>query len=103
MKIFKQETDISCGIACLRSIFYYYGKEFSEKEILNKNEFYKENDKVTNPIISLGVTALKFGFKVKYVGFNPIITNDLSGDLRKSLGVKSKKYIEFGNFMSIKQ
>lgn len=98
MNIFKQETNISCGIACLRSIFNYYGKIFTEKEILDKNEFYKLPNGFANPIISLGVTALKLGFKVKYVGYNPIIVNNSQLDLRKSLEEKSRTYFEIGKF-----
>jgi len=98
MKIFKQETDKSCGIACLRSIFNYYGKDLTEKEILEKHKFYKIAGGVINPLISLGITALKFGFKVKYIGFNPIIANNLHGDLINSLKQKSKKYFKIGKF-----
>lgn len=98
MKIFKQETNISCGIACLRSIFSYYGKELTEKEIFDKTEFYKLNEGVADPIINLGVTALKFGFKVKYVGYNPIIANNNNPSLEESLKEKSKSYFDLGKF-----
>jgi len=98
MKIFKQETDTSCGIACLRSIFHHYGKDLTEQEILEKHEFYKTQGGVANPIISLGVTALKFGLKVKHIGYNPLIANNSLPNLRKSLEGKSMKYFEFGKF-----
>ncbi|MDI3474154.1 MAG: hypothetical protein PWR30_477 [Candidatus Woesearchaeota archaeon] len=98
MKIYKQETNISCGIACLRSIFSYYGKELTEKEIFDKTEFYKLNEGVANPIINLGVTALKFGFDVKYIGYNPIIANNNKSSLEESLTEKSKSYFDLGKF-----
>ena len=99
MKIFKQETKKSCGIACLRSIFNYYGNNFSEKDIWEKDESYNPNgEKIRNPILTLGVTALKFGFDVKYFGYNPIIINENKGDLKESLKNKSKCYFDFGKY-----
>jgi len=99
MKILKQETDKSCGIACLRSIFNHYGYNFSEKDIWDKDESYKSNGKVIrNPILTLGVTALKFGFEVKYFGYNPIIINKKVSNLKKSLQYKSKHYFDFGKY-----
>jgi hypothetical protein len=97
MKIFKQETNRSCGIACLRSIFNYYGKELAEKDIFEKHEFYSKENTVANPLISLGVTALKFGFKADYIGYNPIIAKD-SERLEESLENKSKTYFGIGKF-----
>jgi ABC-type bacteriocin/lantibiotic exporter with double-glycine peptidase domain len=38
MKIFKQETNKSCGIACLRSIMNFYGNSFSEKDVWEKHK-----------------------------------------------------------------
>jgi len=99
MKILKQESNISCGIACLRSIFSHCGMELSEEEILKKNKFFEIKDGVLNPLISLGVVALKFGFNVKYVGFNPmLINNNRSEDLKESLLKKSKEYYDYGKF-----
>lgn len=99
MKIFKQETDKSCGVACLRSIFNYYGNNFSERDIWEKDESFKPNEKsLRNPILTLGVTALKFGFKVEYVGYNPIIINKNKGSLKKSLEFKSKHHFDFGKY-----
>lgn len=100
IKILKQETNKSCGVACLRSIFNFYGNNFSEKDVWKKNESYKTKDGIRNPIISLGLTALKFGFKVKYIGYNPIIANSNTNpkDLKKSLKVKSKSYFSIGKF-----
>jgi hypothetical protein len=99
MKIYKQETNISCGVACLRSIFAYYDLKLSEKEILDKNEFYKTNDGVLNPIISSGITTIKFGFKAKYIGYNPMVFNNIKGNLKKSLNEKLKIYKEYGLFL----
>lgn len=100
MKVYKQESDISCGVACLRSIFAYFGKELSEKQILSVNKFFiKDTKSMSNPTISLGVTALKFGFNVKYIGFNPIIANgNKLSDLKDSLIEKQKSYFELGKF-----
>ncbi len=100
MKIFKQETDKSCGVACLRSILNHYGNNFSEKDIWDKhNPFQPKNGGILNPIMNLGVTALKFGFDVTYFGYNPIITNNNSSDdLKKSLEEKSKNYFDYGKF-----
>jgi Peptidase C39 family len=100
IKIFKQETSKSCGVACIRSILNYYGNNFSEKDIWNKHKSFGKGDEIRNPILSLGLTALKFGFKVKYVGYNPIIANNNSNpkDLKKSLKIKSKSYFSFGKF-----
>ena len=100
MKIFKQETDKSCGVACLRSIFNHYGNNFSEKDIWDKHSpFQTQNDGIRNPILNLGVTALKFGFDVIYIGYNPIITNNnSSNNLKKSLEEKSKTYFDYGKF-----
>ncbi len=100
MKIFKQETDKSCGVACLRSIFNHYGNNFSEKDLWDKHRpFQTQNDGIRNPILNLGVTALKFGFDVIYIGYNPIITNNNpSNNLKKSLEEKSKTYFDYGKF-----
>jgi hypothetical protein len=100
IKIFKQETNKSCGIACLRSIFNYYGNNFSEKDVWKKHKSFGKGDKIRNPILSLGLTALKFGFKVKYIGYDPIIANNNSNpkNLKKSLKIKSKNYFSFGKF-----
>ncbi len=100
MKIFKQETDKSCGVACLRSILNHYGNNFSEKDIWDKhNPFQTKSEGIRNPILNLGVTALKFGFDVTYIGYNPIITNNNpSDDLKKSLQEKSKTYFDYGKF-----
>lgn len=55
MKIYKQETNQSCGIACLRSIMNHLGENLSKKEILdNHNNYQLKNGGVRNPIISLG-------------------------------------------------
>lgn len=52
-----------------------------------------------NPIICLGVTALKFGFDVNYIGYNPVIVNNnLYPSLKKSLEKKSKTYYDYGKF-----
>lgn len=97
MKIFKQETKFSCGIACLRSIFNDYGNNFSEKDIWDKHESILLNGNIRNPILNLGVTALKFGFNVTYVGFNPILTNNNKyKDLKKSFKEKSERFKDFG-------
>ena len=100
MKIFKQETDKSCGVACLRSILNHYGNNFSEKDIWDKHHPFKSKNRgILNPILNLGVTALKFGFDVTYVGYNPIIANNNSSDdLKKSLKEKSKNYFDYGKF-----
>jgi hypothetical protein len=100
MRIFKQETNKSCGVACLRSIFNYYGNNFSEKDVWDKNKSFGKGDEIRNPILSLGLTALKFGFKVKYIGYNPTIANNNSNskDLKKSLKLKLKNYFSFGKF-----
>jgi hypothetical protein len=100
MKIFKQKTGKSCGVACLRSIFNYYGNTLSEEDIWKKNEFYSTSQGgILNPILSLGITALKFGFNVEYIGYNPIILNkDNKKTLEKSLKDKSKNYFDFGKY-----
>lgn len=100
MKIFKQETDKSCGVACLRSIINHFGNNFSEKDIWDKHAPFKsKNMGIRNPILNLGVTALKFGFDVTYFGYNPIIANNNSSDdLKKSLKEKSKTYFNYGKF-----
>ena len=100
MKIYKQETDKSCGVACLRSVMNQFGNNFSEKDIWAKHKpFQPKNGGILNPILNLGVTALKFGFDVTYFGYNPIIANNnSSGDLRKSLEEKLKTYFDYGKF-----
>lgn len=97
MRIYKQETSKSCGVACLRSAFNHYGNDYSEKDIWAKHNSFKE----LNPIISLGLTALKFGFEVVYMGYNPVIVNNnkYPKDLKKSLKIKSKKYFNYGKFI----
>lgn len=100
MKIYKQETDKSCGVACLRSILNYYGNNFTEKDIWNKHTSFQSKKGIYNPIISLGLTALKFGFKVTYIGYNPIIINrNKFPDLEKSLKEKSKRFFDYGKFI----
>jgi hypothetical protein len=102
MKIYKQETDKSCGVACIRSALNYYGNNFSEKDIWDKNaSFISKKEGLLNPIISLGVTALKFGFNVKYIGYHPTIANNnlYPKNLKKSLQIKSKDYFENGKFI----
>jgi len=100
MKIYKQETNKSCGVACLRSILNHFGNNFSEKDIWTIHKpFQPKNGGILNPIMNLGVTALKFGFDVTYIGYNPIITNgNNSDDLKKSLEEKSKTYFDYGKF-----
>ena len=99
MKIYKQENNKRCGIACLRSIMNHYGNNFSEEDVLTKHSPYYSNDGVRNPIINLGVTALKFGFSVKYIGYNPHTTNNnSSSNLKKSLKEKSKTYSDYEKF-----
>ncbi len=101
MKIFKQETNKSCGIACLRSIMNFYGNSFSEKDVWEKHKpFLINKTKILNPIISLGLTSINFGFKVKYVGYNPLIANkNKSNCLKKSLREKLKNYDYYGKFI----
>ncbi|MGD9276239.1 MAG: cysteine peptidase family C39 domain-containing protein [Candidatus Pacearchaeota archaeon] len=97
MKIYKQETSKSCGVACLRSIINHYGNNFSEKDIWNKHVSFQSKTGILNPILCLGVTALKFGFNATYIGYNPIITNkNKYPDLEKSLKAKSKNYFDYG-------
>ena len=100
MKIFRQETGKSCGVACLRSIINHFGNNFSEKNIWAKHKpFQQKKGGILNPIMNLGVTALKFGFDVTYIGYNPIIANNNSSeDLKKSLEEKSKTYFDYGKF-----
>jgi hypothetical protein len=101
IKIFKQETNKSCGIACLRSIINYYGKDFSEKDIWNKHKSYEDKKGgLLNPILSLGITALKLGFDVIYIGYNPIISNNNFDEenLAASLKRKSKINFDYGKF-----
>jgi len=100
IKILKQETNKSCGVACLRSMLNYYGNDYSEKDVWGKHKSFGEGENIQNPILSLGLTALKFGFNVKYVGYNPIISNNNSIplDLKESLIIKSKNYVSFGKF-----
>lgn len=100
IKILKQETNKSCGVACLRSIINHYGNNYSEKDIWNKHKSFGKDDEIRNPTLSLGLTALKFGFDVKYIGYNPTIANNNSNpdNLKKSLKIKSKTYFSFGKF-----
>lgn len=100
MKIFKQETKNSCGVACLRSILNNYGENLSEKDIWDKiDSFPLQKGGLRNPILSLGVVALKLGFSVTYLGYNPtLINNNSSNDLKKSLKEKSESYFDIGKF-----
>ncbi len=100
LQILKQETDKSCGIACLRSIINYYDEDYSEKDIWKKNQSFGKDNDIRNPILSLGVTALKFGLNVQYTGYNPIIVNQnkYPSNLNKSLELKSKSYFDFGKY-----
>ncbi len=100
LKILKQETNKSCGIACLRSILNFYGNNYSERDIWNKHSPFNSKKKdIRNPILNLGVTALKFGFEVSYIGYEPIISNNNSSDnLKKSLEEKMKHYFDYGKF-----
>jgi len=98
MKIFKQETDKSCGVACLRSIFNYYGNNFSEKDILKRNKFLEYGQgKVDNPLINLGLTGLKFGYKVEYIGYNPLLF--FKKNFEKEIKERQKKFFGYGKFV----
>ena len=101
MKIYAQETNKSCGVACIRSAINHYGGNFSEKDIWEKTKpFTSENTGILNPILNMGITALKFGFDVTYIGYEPTITqNNSSEDLLKSLKQKSKTYYGYGKFI----
>ena len=72
--IVKGETGQSCGVASLRSVFKFYGKEVSEEDISKFNQI-KNN---TNWIYDLGFTALKFGFKAKIIDYNYFIYSDFN-------------------------
>ncbi|MDA3836217.1 MAG: hypothetical protein PF542_01205 [Nanoarchaeota archaeon] len=99
MKILKQETDKSCGVACIRSAINNYGHNFSEKDMWDKNKPFGEGDNILNPIISLGVLALKFDMNVEYIGYHPIIANGHGGKiLKEALLEKSKKNFSFGKY-----
>lgn len=100
IKIYKQETNKSCGVACLRSILNYHGKNFSEKDIFDiKENFISEKWGLQNPQINLGVVALRLGFDVTYIGESHIISyNNQFEDLKKSLKEKSNNYFDYGKF-----
>ncbi|HQC61165.1 MAG: hypothetical protein BWY36_00323 [Candidatus Diapherotrites archaeon ADurb.Bin253] len=100
LRILKQETTKSCGIACLRSIINYYGGNYSEKDIWKKHQSFGKGEEIRSPILSLGVTSLKFGLDVQYMGYNPIIVNNnkYPDNLKKSLELKSKNYFSFGKY-----
>ncbi|MFA5070810.1 MAG: cysteine peptidase family C39 domain-containing protein [Candidatus Pacearchaeota archaeon] len=102
IKIFKQETDKSCGVACLRSILNYYGNDFSEKDIFDiKKNFNSEKWGLQNPQINLGNAALRLGFNVTYIGENHIIAyNNQFKDIKKSLKEKLKTYSDYGKFVA---
>jgi hypothetical protein len=101
IKIFKQETNKSCGVACLRSILNYYGKDFSEKDIFDiKESFHSEKWGLQNPQINLGNAALRLGFDAIYMGENHIIAyNNKFKNIKKSLKEKSKIYSDYGKFV----
>ena len=101
MKNYKQETNESCGVACLRSILNSFGNGFSEEDIWKRYEPFKSKTGVfLKPIMCLGVTALKFGFKATYIGYNPIIANRNHFDsLKESLKKKSKTNFDYGKFL----
>src|SRR3989339_1809255 len=67
--VIKGETGQSCGVACLRSVFSFYGKDVSEKDVLEHNKL-KNN---INWIYDLGFAAIKFGFKAKIIDYNYFI------------------------------
>jgi hypothetical protein len=99
MKIYKQETKKSCGVACLRSIINHYGNNLSEKDIWEKHDHYSSGETLRSPIISLGLTALKFDLRVIYYNYHPIIVNNNAyKNLKKSLEIKSKDYYDFGKY-----
>ena len=99
MKIYKQEIDKSCGVACIRSVLNHYGNNYSEKDLWGKNEPFGEGENMLNPILSLGVLALKFNMDVEYIGYNPIIANGNKYDnLKESLEDKYKSYFSFGKY-----
>jgi ABC-type bacteriocin/lantibiotic exporter with double-glycine peptidase domain len=87
LEIIKGETGQSCGIASLRSVFKYYGKEASEEEISKFNKI-KNN---INWIYDLGFTALKFGFTAKIIDYNYFIYNDFKIE-------NLKEYLQANNY-----
>lgn len=90
MKLIKQETSRSCGVACIRMILDYYGLQVSEQQIF---DFFQPNEnrfKETN-LFSLGNFALKQNFDVRYIGYNPMIFSNLKiTDLKTALAGKIK-------------
>jgi ABC-type bacteriocin/lantibiotic exporter with double-glycine peptidase domain len=57
---FKQESGKTCGVACLRMVLGYLGKNFEEKELAKQIKVYSFGTFNTD----LGYIALKLGYKV---------------------------------------
>ncbi len=66
LPIIKGETDKSCGVASLKSVFEFYGKKYSEIEISEHNKIREG----TNWIYDLGYSAIKLGFDVEIIDYN---------------------------------
>jgi hypothetical protein len=100
VKILKQETDRSCGIACIRSIMNSLGSNLSEKDVWDKHEpYFQSPNSMLNPMLNFGITSLKFGFDVEYYNYHPVLANNnQDSNLKKSLEIKSKNYFQFGKY-----
>ncbi len=106
---FKQENSLSCGIACLRVIFGYFGDNVTEKELSKGVKIHSFGTYTTD----LGAIALKRGYKVKIytfhlrllsplkISFGTKITERILDSLKVSLGDKQnmeswKHYLKLG-------
>lgn len=84
----KQRNKLACGPTCLRMVFSYYGKDFSEKEVLKGIELIKTGSYTTDNAIF----AAKLGFKVECYSYNlKILTPKLSNCSKETTFLELKK------------
>ena len=100
MEILKQESSTSCGIACIRSVMNNLGGKFSEEDIRKVHEsLVSDSGNEINPPLSLGITALKLGYSVKYYTYSHIFFgNNRFSDLMENLEEKQRNYFGYGKY-----
>ena len=80
--LLKQKNKLACGPTCLRMILFYYGKDFSEKDILKEIKLKRFGSYTTD----LAYFAAEVGFRVECYSYNlKIFSINLASSYKKQL------------------